>query len=197
MLFAYLPQQFEKLGQALADDFGVTADAHKIRVPVPSRDNMQMKMSRQPRTAASAEIHTYIEAVGLDGQRQGLLRFPDELGQFQQLGVGCLFETGNMTDRCNQYVAVVIGKAIQYDDAFVCSPEYEVFAVLLRVIMIIADKTFIFFGDLVAVFIGLGFLVQTLDIFNSPWCPQVISFHNFSFASRLFLSEFNLREDSL
>ncbi len=197
MFFAYLLQQFEKLCQALTDDLGVTADAHKIRVAVPSRDNMQMQVTRQTRSTASAEIHADVEAVRFDGQRQGLLRFPDELGQFQKLLIRGLVKTGNMPGRGNQYVAVVIGKAVQYNDALVSPPEYEVLTVLLRMIMIMTDKAFVFFRDLVAVFIGLGFLVQALDIFNSPGCPQIISFHNLSFVSRLHFLEFNLREDSL
>ena len=171
MLVTYLPKQFEKLGQTLADDFGVTADAHKVRVPVPSRDNMQMQVTGQSRSAASAEIHPDIEAVRFDCQRQGLLRFPDELGKFQKLDVCRHLELGNVPGRRDEYMAVVIGKAVQYDDAFVRSPEYEVLAVLLRMIIIMADKALVSIGDSVAVFFGLRFLVQALDIFDSPRCP--------------------------
>ena len=171
MLVTFLPKQFEKLSQALADDLGVTAYAHKIRVAVPSRDDMKMQVTGQSRTTASAEIHADIEAVGFDGQRKGFLRFPDEFGQLQHLLIGCLVEVGNMPVRCNQNVAVIIGKAIQYDDALFRSPEYKVFAVLLRMIMIMTDKALVLFGDLVAVFIGFGFFIQALDIFNPPGSP--------------------------
>ena len=132
---------------------------------------MKMHVPGQSRSAASAEIHADIEAVGFDCQREDLLRFPDELGQLQKFGVGRLIEVGKVPGRCNQHVAVIIWIAIQYDDAFVRSPEYEVLAVLLRMIEIMADKTFVLFGNLAAVFIGLGFFVQTLDIINSPRCP--------------------------
>ena len=130
-----------------------------------------MQMPGESRTAASAEIQSDVEAMRFDCQRQGFLRFPDEFGHLKKFGVVCLVEVGNVPGRCDEYMAVIIGKAVQYDDAFVRSPEYEVLVVLLRMIIIMADKALVLIGDSVAVFFGLRFLVQALDIFDSPRCP--------------------------
>ena len=56
----------------------------------------------QARACASAEIHTDIEAVGFYRQRQGFLRFQDELEQLQHFFAACLFKVGDMSDRGEQ-----------------------------------------------------------------------------------------------
>ncbi len=87
MVLTYLFQQREQFGQALADNVGVAADAHKIGVSVPSRDEVDMQMSRQSRPGASAEVHTDVEAVRFYRQRKCLLRLPDKLAHFKQFVV--------------------------------------------------------------------------------------------------------------
>ena len=63
MFHTYLLQLRKKLRHALADYFRVAADVHKVRVAVPSRNDMNVQMVRKTRTRASAEIHPDIESV--------------------------------------------------------------------------------------------------------------------------------------
>jgi hypothetical protein len=55
-------------------------------------------------------------------------------------------------------MAVVIGIPIQYYDTFFCSPEHQVFVVILRVFQVMADKAITFF-------------VQPLYVVDSPGRP--------------------------
>ncbi len=179
MFFAYLFQQVEKLGHALADYLGVAAYVHEVGVTVPSRYDMDMQMARQARPGAAAEVHPDVEAVRFYRQQQSLLRFPDELCHLQQLFVGCTAEVGSVSIRGYQQVAVVVWEAIQHYDALVRSPKHHVFDVGLRVAQVVTDKTFVCFHC--AVFSVLRFLDETLNIFDSPRRPKVFSFHKYIF----------------
>ena len=55
-------------------------------------------------------------------------------------------------------MAVVVGEAIQYYDAFVRAPEHEIFVIVLWGFLDIADK-------------AVAALAQGLNIFNSPRRP--------------------------
>ncbi len=90
----------KKLGQALTDDIGIAAYVHKICVPIPSRDEMNVEMVGQTCARASAEIHTDIEAVWFYRQGEGLLRFSNEFHQLQQFFIGSLVKVGDVPDGC-------------------------------------------------------------------------------------------------
>jgi len=55
-------------------------------------------------------------------------------------------------------MAVVVGEAVQYYDALVCSPQHQIFVVILRVLQIMADK-------------AATALAQALNVLNSPRRP--------------------------
>ena len=112
MVFTYLFQQVKKLSEALTNQLRITADAHKIGIAVPSRNNVDMQMSRQAGTGASAKIHSDIKAVRLDGLGQGLLRFSDELCHLEHLHIRGCFKIGYMTRRSYQKMPVVIWKPV-------------------------------------------------------------------------------------
>lgn len=98
MLFAYLPEQSKKLIQTLADNIGIAADLHKIRVAVPSWDNMNMQMTWHACSAAPSKIHPDVKTVWLYRKSQGLLCLPDEQNGFRQLLVRRCIEIWNVPD---------------------------------------------------------------------------------------------------
>ena len=119
---------------------------------------MYVEVAWQARTGASSEVHPDIKAVRRYRQRQGLLRFAHQLYQLQHLFIACRFEVGNVTEGGYQQMAVVVWEAIQYYDAFGRAPEHEIFVIVLRGLLDIADK-------------AIAALIQGLDIFNSPRRP--------------------------
>jgi len=137
-------EQFEKLGQRLADNIGVTADVHEVRITGPSRDNVNVQMAWQPGPGASAEVHTYVKSVRLYCRKQRLLRLAYQLCQFEQFGIAGLFELGDVPCRCYQQMTVVVWKAVEYDDAVTAAPEHEVFGVIGRVVEVFTDETLAF-----------------------------------------------------
>ena len=60
-------------------------------------------------------------------------------------------------------MAIVVREAIQYYDAFLCSPQHEVLVVILRVFQVMADK-------------AIAALVQILDVIDSPRRPKIFAF---------------------
>jgi hypothetical protein len=62
-------------------------------------------------------------------------------------------------------MAIVIGEAIQYHDAVLGTPEYEIFVVILRICVDFAYK-------------AVAALSQILNIFNPPGRPEVFAFQS-------------------
>ena len=158
MFCADLFKEVKKLGQALAYDVGIAADVHKIRVSVPARYDVDVKMLGQSGPAASAEIHADIKAVRFYRQREGFLRCPNQLEHLEQLIIIRFIQLADMSDRRYQQMAVVIRVLVQYYDAFFRSPEDEVFIVVLRIFQVMTDKAVTFF-------------VQSLHVVYSPRRP--------------------------
>jgi len=131
----------KKLGQALAYNIGITAYAHKIRVPIPSWDEVDVKMLGQSGSCAPAEIHSNVEAMRLYRQRQGLFCFPYQFGQLQHLFITGLVNVGDVPGRRYEQMTIVVREAVEYHEAALRAPQHQVFIVILRVLQIMADKT--------------------------------------------------------
>jgi hypothetical protein len=93
---------------------------------------VDVKVVRQARPGASAEVHPHVKAVRLNGQAKGLLAFYYQFGQLKKLLVVGLLKLGNMPDRCYQEVTVVIGKTVQYYDALAGPPQDHSISIVLR-----------------------------------------------------------------
>jgi hypothetical protein len=136
-------------------------------------------MSRQSRAGAPAEVHADVEAVRFYRQRQGFLRFPDQLNHFQHFFVACIAKVGDVPYRRYEQMAVVIWIAIQDYDAYIRSPEHEILVVILRMLKVMANKAAgLLAGCRFVFFCCRWFLAQTLYVSNSPRRPQVLMFHN-------------------
>ena len=122
MVFAYLFEQNKKFSQTLADDFGISANAHEVCIAIPPGHNMDVQVVGQSGPATSAEIHANVETVRFYRQRQHLLGFSYQRDHFKQLFAACLVEAGDVSGRRYQQVAIIIGEAIQYHDTLGCSP---------------------------------------------------------------------------
>jgi hypothetical protein len=120
-------------------------------------------MFGQPRTGASAEIDTDIEAVGLNRKRNNLLGVSCHFGHFKKLLVVCLTEIGNMPDRRDKQMPIVIREAIQNRDAVFGTPQDEIVVVILRSFDIFADE-------------ALAFVGEALDVPDSPRSPKIFAF---------------------
>lgn len=65
-------------------------------------------------------------------------------------------------------MAVVVGETVEHYDAVWCSPEDEVFLVVLRTVVVMTHKAW----DAV---VGQG-----LDVFHPPWSPEIFTLHGFT-----------------
>ena len=120
-------------------------------------------MVGQSRTGASAEIDTDIEAVGLNRKRKDLLGVSCHFGHFKKLLVVCLAEIGNMPDRRDEQMPIVIREAIHHRDAVFGTPQDKIIVVILRGFDIFADE-------------ALAFVGEALDIPDSPRSPKIFAF---------------------
>ena len=120
-------------------------------------------MVGQSRAGASAEIDTYIEAVRFNRKRKDLLRVSCHFGHFKKLLVVCLAEIGNMPERCDEQMPIVIRETIHNSDTVFGTPQDKILVVILRVFDIFADE-------------ALAFVGEALDISDSPRSPEIFAF---------------------
>jgi hypothetical protein len=151
----------------LADEVCIAAGSDKIGVAVPSRDNVNMQMVRQPRPGAPAEVHTYIETVRLYRKCKRLLSIPCQLCHFKKLFVAGLVEIGDMTVWRYKKVPIIVRKSVEHRDAVFCPPQDKIAAVILRGPDVSANETFVLVG-------------KTLYIADSPRRPEILSFRHFN-----------------
>jgi len=158
VFFARLFEHVEQLGQALADNIGVSTNVYEIRITVPSGHDVYVQVSRQARPGASPEVHPYIEAVRVYSQRKRFLGFADELDHLKHFLVVGLVEVGDVPQGRYQEMPVVVRVAIEDYDALFASPNHEILVVCLRVIAVVADE-------------AIGCFVQPSDIIDPPRRP--------------------------
>ena len=122
-----------------------------------------MHMVGQSRSGASAEIDADIEAVGLNSKRKDLLGVSCHFGHFKKLLVVCPAEIGNMPERRNEQMPIVIREAIHHCDTVFGTPQDKIAVVILRSFDIFADE-------------ALAFVGEALDVPDSPRSPKIFSF---------------------
>ena len=147
----------------MADEVRIAAGSDKVGVAVPSWDYVYVQMVGQARAGASAEVHPDIEAVRFYRKSQQLLGVPYQFCHFEKLFVVCLFEIGNVLNRCDEQMAIVVGKAIKHRDTVFGTPQNKIFVIVLRRFNISANE-------------ALRLVGKTLDISDSPRRPEILTF---------------------
>jgi hypothetical protein len=141
----------------------IAANPDEIGVAIPARDNVDMHMVGQSRAGASAEIDADVEAVGLNRKRKDLLSVPCQFGHLKKFFVVRLAEIGDVSDRRNEQMPVVIREAIHHRDAVFGMPQDKIFVVILLGFDILADEALVFVGE-------------ALYIPDSPRSPEILFF---------------------
>jgi hypothetical protein len=156
-------EQHEKLRQTLADEVCIAAGPNKIGVAVPSRDDMNVQMVRQPRAGAFAHVYTDIKAVRPYRKSQRLLGVPDKFCHFKKLFVACCVEIRDVPGRRYEQMAVVVRKAIKHRDAVFGPPQDKIPVVILRGFDVFANEALVLVG-------------KTLYVPDSPRRPEIFVF---------------------
>jgi len=108
-----MPKRAIGFAQGLGDDLGVSDDRHKVGVPIPSRNKMQVKVSRYPCTCRTSQIESYVESIRLHDPFQSGHPILDEMEHFQPLGFFQSFQKTDMPVRGDHQVSVVVWVEIQ------------------------------------------------------------------------------------
>jgi hypothetical protein len=119
---------------------------------------VNVQVFREPRAGTFAEIYADVESVGLYRQAKKLLSIPYQLGHFEKLVIGCLVQIADMSQWCNQQVAVIVGETIENYDTGFGSPQDEIIIIVFGFAGAFAEKTFALVG-------------KTLNVSNTPRRP--------------------------
>jgi hypothetical protein len=120
-------------------------------------------MVGQSRAGASAEIDADVKAVGLNRKRKHLLSVPYQLCHFKKLFVVRFAKIGDVPDRRNEHMPVVIRKSIHHRDTVFGTPQDKILVVILRGFDIFTDETLVFVGE-------------ALNVTDSPRSPEILFF---------------------
>jgi hypothetical protein len=113
-LFGEGGAQFSReVAQCLGQDGCAGDDGHEIRVTVPARDDVDMKMFLDACARCAAEIDADVEAVGFHDGREGILAAANEFHEVGEFVVGKAVKVSGLFIRHDHKMTAHIGKAVE------------------------------------------------------------------------------------
>jgi hypothetical protein len=131
---------------------------HEIGVAIPSWNKVNVHMVGKTRTSAPSKVYTDVKAVRRDRFGKNCFTITGKLYEFKEFFIGSIVKIRDVSYGSYKQMSVVIRKPVENYDGIFCSPEDEIFLVVIFVVKIIAYEAIMFFG-------------KALDVFNPPWRP--------------------------
>ena len=152
--------------EGLWNNVYVREHGHEIRVAIPPRNDVPVKVARKSCPGNFSQVQSDVESIGRHRSAEYRGHFPQILRAFEQFGIAQLSKVSLVGIWGNQQVPVVVGKPVQDNTAGVAPQEDEILAILLGMIPVFTQKT-----------MARCRSIGRLDVAESPRCPESVVRH--------------------
>ena len=113
----------------IRDDFGSGDDRHKIRVPFPTRHNMDVDVTRNASSPRVPDIHPDIEALGVKSLPQNLNGSIEHMKKIESFLILQFFQRRDVAIRHEQKMTVIVRIKVEHQESMEGTMHEKVFGI--------------------------------------------------------------------